>query len=98
MGFQSLNNPQRILLHGMHFLRLPNNNDEGKQDTYVLSMMEPEALTKSPAYIIQQNDMVYVQPNNYRKRQSANASDTSNGSFWVSVVSVLTTIAVLLFK
>jgi polysaccharide export outer membrane protein len=39
-----------------------------------------------------------VQPNNYRKRQSANASDTSNGSFWVSVVSVLTTIAVLLFK
>ena len=73
-------------------------NDEGKQDTYVLSMMEPEALTKSPAYIIQQNDVVYVQPNNYRKRQSANASDTSNGSFWVSVVSVLTTIAVLLFK
>ena len=63
-----------------------------------LSMMEPEALTKSPAYIIQQNDVVYVQPNNYRKRQSANASDTSNGSFWVSVVSVLTTIAVLLFK
>ena len=73
-------------------------NDEGKQDTYVLSMMEPEALTKSPAYIIQQNDVVYVQPNNYRKRQSANASDISNGSFWVSVVSVLTTIAVLLFK
>ena len=73
-------------------------NDEGKQDTYVLSMMEPEALTKSPAYIIQQNDVVYVQPNNYRKRQSANANDTTTGSFWISAVSVLTTILVLIFK
>jgi len=73
-------------------------NDEGKQDTYVLSMMDAEALTKSPAYIVQQNDVIYVQPNNYRKRQSANASDTTNGSFWISVVSVLTTLAVLIFK
>jgi polysaccharide export outer membrane protein len=73
-------------------------NDEGKQDTYVLSMMDAETLTKSPAYIVQQNDVIYVQPNNYRKRQSANASDTTNGSFWISVVSVLTTLAVLIFK
>ena len=73
-------------------------NAQGKQETYVLSMMDAEALTKSPAYFIEQNDVVYVTPNNYRKRQSANANDTSNGSFWVSVVSVLTTIAVLLFK
>jgi polysaccharide export outer membrane protein len=73
-------------------------NQEGKQDTYVLSMMDAEALMKSPAYIIQQNDVIYVTPNNYRKRQSANANDTTNGSFWISVVSVLTTIAVLLFK
>ena len=74
-------------------------NDEGKQDTYVLSMMEPEALTKSPAYIIQQNDVVYVQPNNYRKRQStANATEITTASFWLSALSVLTTIAVLVFK
>ena len=73
-------------------------NAEGKQDTYVLSMMDAEALAKSPAYIVEQNDVIYVQPNNYRKRQSANASDTTNGSFWISVVSVLTTIAVLIFK
>lgn len=73
-------------------------NTQGEQETYVLSMMDAEALTKSPAYFIEQNDVVYVTPNNYRKRQSANANDTSNGSFWVSVVSVLTTIAVLLFK
>ena len=73
-------------------------NAQGQQDTYVLSMLDAEGLTKSPAYFIEQNDVIYVTPNSYRKRQSANANDTSNGSFWVSVVSVLTTIAVLLFK
>ena len=73
-------------------------NAQGTQDTYVLSMLDAESLAKSPAYIVEQNDVIYVQPNNYRKRQSANASDTSNGSFWISVVSVLTTIAVLIFK
>ena len=73
-------------------------NAQGQQDTYVLSMLDAEALTKSPAYFVEQNDVIYVQPNNYRKRQSANANDTINGSFWISVVSVLTTIAVLVFK
>jgi polysaccharide export outer membrane protein len=73
-------------------------NAQGQQDTYVLSMLDAEALTKSPAYFVEQNDVIYVQPNNYRKRQSANANDTTNGSFWISVVSVLTTIAVLVFK
>ena len=73
-------------------------NAKGQQDTYVLSMLDAEALTKSPAYFVEQNDVIYVQPNNYRKRQSANANDTTNGSFWISVVSVLTTIAVLVFK
>ena len=73
-------------------------NAQGNQDVYLVSMVNAESLTKSPAYFVEQNDVIYVQPNNYRKRQSANANDTSNGSFWVSVVSVLTTIAVLLFK
>ena len=53
---------------------------------------------KSPAYILQQNDVVYVQPNNYRKRQSAIASDITNGSFWLSAISVLTSVLVLIFK
>lgn len=73
-------------------------NDKGQQETYVLSVLDAEALTKSPAYILQQNDVIYVQPNNYRKRQSANANDTTTGTFWISAVSVLTTILVLIFK
>jgi len=40
-----------------------------------------------------------VEPNNYRKRQSsANATEITTASFWLSALSVLTTIAVLVFK
>ena len=95
VGYLLRTSMEKIRLHKVKVLRM---NAKGQQDTYVLSMQDAEALTKSPAYFVEQNDVIYVQPNNYRKRQSANANDTTNGSFWISVVSVLTTIAVLVFK
>ena len=70
-----------------------------KQEIYVIDMLNTEALMKSPAYILQQNDVVYVEPNNYRKRQStANASEITRASFWLSVVSTIATLSVLIFK
>ena len=72
---------------------------DGKQQVYVVDMQNTEDLMKSPAYILQQNDVVYVEPNNYRKRQAtANASEVTRASFWISVASILTTLAVLVFK
>ena len=73
-------------------------NDQGNQDVDVMDLTKAEEMVKSPGYMIQQNDVIYVQPNNYRKRQSVNSTETMNASFWVSVVSVLTTLAVLIFK
>ena len=71
----------------------------GLQKTYVLNLLDTKQLTSSPAYYLQQNDIVYVEPNNYRKRQSsANATEITTASFWLSALSVLTTIAVLVFK
>lgn len=73
--------------------------DNGRQDTYVIDLLDATSLTQSPAYYLQQNDVVYVQPNNYRKRQStASANEVTTASFWLSALSVLTTIAVLIFK
>jgi polysaccharide export outer membrane protein len=69
------------------------------QRVYALSMLNGRELLSSPAYYIQQGDVVYVQPNNYRKRQSsANATEVTTASFWLSALSVLTTLAVLVFK
>jgi polysaccharide export outer membrane protein len=69
------------------------------QVAYVLNLQDHKSLMQSPAYYLQQNDVVYVDPNNYKKRQStANASEITKASFWLSAISVLTTVAVLIFK
>ena len=70
--------------------------ENGKQHTYVLSLLDGQSLAQSPAYYLQQNDVVYIQPNKYRRRQSVvNGNTFQTTSFWLSLVSVLTTLAVL---
>ena len=54
-------------------------------------------LFNSPCYYLQQNDIVYVEPNKARSGQSDINQNNSIG-VWVSVISLLTTIAVLIFK
>ena len=74
-------------------------NERGQQEVFVVNMLNTKAMMQSPAYILQQNDVVYVEPNDYRKRQAtANASEITKASFWLSAMSVLATIAVLIFK
>jgi hypothetical protein len=72
---------------------------DGEDQTYIINLCDRQDILMSPAYYLQQNDIVYVEPNNYRKRQSsANATEITTASFWLSALSVLTTIAVLVFK
>ena len=70
-----------------------------KRKTYVVSLNDGERLLNSEAFYIHQNDIIYVKANNVRARQSTvNGNETRNASFWLSIVSVLTTVAVFLFK
>ena len=70
-----------------------------QQKIYVVDLTDHQSLMTSPAYYLQQNDVIYVEPNSYQKRQStANASEITKASFWLSAISVLTTVAVLVFK
>lgn len=73
--------------------------NNGTRETHVVSLLDGQSLANSPVYYLQQNDVVYVQPNTYRKRQSVvNGNTFQSTSFWLSFTSVLTTIAVFLFK
>ena len=70
-----------------------------KQETYLIDLQNHQSMVASPAFYLQQNDVVYVEPNSYQKRQStANASEITKASFWLSAISVLTTVSVLIFK
>ena len=73
--------------------------DGNKQETYIVNLQDQKSLVTSPAFYLQQNDVIYVEPNNYQKRQSAaNSNEITKASFWLSAISVLTTVSVLIFK
>lgn len=73
--------------------------DGDKVQTYVVDLTDAQALVKSPAYYLKQGDVVYVEPNDIRKRQTtANGNSVTNVSFWISVASLLTSAAILFKK
>jgi polysaccharide export outer membrane protein len=56
-------------------------------------------LFASPAYYLQQNDVIYVEPNDVRAGQSTiNENSLKSISLWLSVTSLLATLGVLFFK
>lgn len=68
-----------------------------KVHTYLVDLTNTNDMLNSPAYYLKQGDVVYVEPNNIRKRQTTNnGNNIMNVSFWLSVASLLTTAAVLL--
>lgn len=75
----------------------------GNLMAYTVDMRSFEAVQNSPAYYIHQNDYIYVEPNKKRANQSTvNANTVQSASFWISVVSLLasvaTTVSVLMVR
>lgn len=70
--------------------------NNGEQVTYKVNILDANRLLQSPAYYLTQNDIVYVEPNNVRARQSTvNGNNVRSTSFWISLVSLLTTVTIL---
>lgn len=73
--------------------------EDGKQKIYMVDLTSARSLYRSPAYYLKQNDLVYVEPNNVRARQSTvNGNTVRSSSFWVSIASLLTSVLVLIVK
>jgi polysaccharide export outer membrane protein len=75
----------------------------GKLIAYIVDMRSFDNVKNSPAYYIHQNDYIYVEPNKKRANESTvNANTVQSASFWISVVSLLasvaTTISVLMTR
>lgn len=77
----------------------------GQRTIYEIDLTDVD-LFKSPAYYLQQNDIVYVQPNDIKARQSTTDDKTlrissialSSGSLLVSIVTLLATLGVFSAK
>ena len=65
--------------------------------SFRVDLTSGENLYTSPVFYLQQKDIVYVEPNAARKRQSTvNGNNVRSTSFWLSLTSLLTSIAILI--
>lgn len=72
---------------------------DNKQTTYMVDLRSANDLFSSPAYYLQQGDVIYIEPNTVRARQSTvNGNNVLSTSFWMSVASLATTIALFFVR
>ena len=70
--------------------------DGDVQRVYAIDLTSGRDIYSSPAYYLQQNDIVYVEPNEMRARQSTvNGNTIRSASFWISITSLVMSIVVL---
>lgn len=72
--------------------------EDGQRTTYKLDLRSADVMN-SPVFYLKQNDVIYVEPNGTKAGQS-NVSENSlkSAGLWVSVASLLTSVAVLIWK
>lgn len=64
---------------------------------YELNLVSGQDVYNSPAFYLQQNDLVYVAPNDVKVRESTvNGNNVRSTSFWISLGSLLSSVAVLI--
>ncbi len=72
---------------------------DGEDQTFIINLCDRQEMLNSPAYYLQQNDIVYVTPNPKRRREANSTGNIFNQpSIWISIASFLTTLGALLIK
>lgn len=73
--------------------------ENGHQKIYKINLCSGNSVFNSPVYYLQQNDVVYISPNKTKARQSTvNGNNVRSTSFWISLASLATSVAVLIKK
>ena len=88
-----------LTINGNRRTVLVNRKVDGINKVYQVDLTNMQQTLLSPAYYLEQNDLVYVQPNNKRKRDStANGNTLHTPYLWMSISSLLVSIAALLTR
>lgn len=96
---QAISKAGDLNITGMRQNVLVVREQNGQDIAFRLDLTDTQNLMTSPAFYLQQNDVVYIEPNSTKKRQAnANGNTALTPTFWLSVASLLTTISVLIFK
>ena len=88
-----------LTIYGNRYKVLVLRQEGDTQRVYGINLTSGEHIYSSPAYYLQQNDVVYVEPNEVRSRQSTvNGNNVRSTSFWISLASLLTSVGILIFN
>ena len=88
-----------LTINGLRNNVLVMRDEDGKETAYRVDLTNAESLYGSPAFYLKQNDIIYVEPNAKRARESTGTGNAfQNPSLWISLASLLTTITVLIVK
>lgn len=69
-------------------------DESGSQKVYKVDLTDMSSLAASPVFYLQQDDVVYVEPNDKKKRDATPSGNVAlSPSFWVSIGSLGITIA-----
>ncbi len=70
--------------------------ESGVQKVYGVNLLSAEQVYSSPVYYLQQNDVVYVEPNGTKARESTvNGNNIRSASFWISLASLITSVTLI---
>ena len=73
--------------------------ENGKQMAYRVDLTNLQSLYISPVYYLKQGDLIYVEPNEKKARESTAAGNAFlQPTLWISLASLLTSVSVLIFK
>ena len=74
-------------------------NEGGRDEVYQINLLNAQSLYSSPAFYVQQGDIIYVTPNERRQRESTiNGNTIRSTSFWISLSSLAPSVAVLVIN
>ena len=72
---------------------------EGEDQTFVINLCDRQNVLSSPAFYLQQNDVVYVTPSPKKQREANSAGNAFNQpTFWMSLASLMTTITLFILR
>lgn len=73
--------------------------ENGKQVPYRVDILDTQSLYSSPVYYLQQNDIVYVEPNERKANtSSANGNTLLTPGFWMTATSFVISLVLLVTK
>ena len=90
--FEALAQAGDLTIYGVRDrVKLIRENERGHKDVYTLNLNDAEIIN-SPYYYLQQNDVIYVEPNKVKAKNSSIGQSTT---IWISIAGALVSLASL---